>query len=228
MKLRRVASAVTLAVLAACTQHAGTTSQSTPAPVPTNATGFPLYGGSELLAARDWQETVSADVAQHAQGVFGEGAGKYVGHETIAKTPASMPELEAWLRDVQKTPPAGYTVVVSGNRADEARGRARQIGIDFAAFKHDVNGRRRNVVVVALDPTTIDTKAGPMLGLIGKYKMLPQGLRDPIDEQAKRQTGFTISEALSTDTPIGAALDAFDRLRATGQRGIVVLDAGKL
>lgn len=228
MNYLRIASVVTLAVLAACSNNAGTTSRATPAPSPTNATGFPLADDSTVLTARDWQETVSAEVAKNAQGVFGGGPGKYAGHETIARSTKSMPELESWLRDVQKTPPAGYAVALRGNRADEARGRMRDMGIDFAAFKRDVNGKRHDVVVVALDPSTIDTKAGTMIGLIGKYKMLPQGLRDPIDAQAKRQTGFTISEALSTDTPIGAALDAFDKLRASGERGIVVLDAAKL
>lgn len=226
MKFGRFASVVMLALLSACSQGAKTTSQSGPAPTPTNATGFPLYHDSAVLTARDWQETVSANVAKQAGSVFGQGAGKYNGHETIAQSDASMEELETWLHDLQKTPPPGYATAVTG--ASDAHVRARQIGIDFAIFRHEADGKRQDLVVVALDPKTLNTKAGPMLGLIGKYKMLPQGLRDPIDEQAKRQTGFTISEALSTDTPIGAALDAFDRLRATDKRGIVVIDAGKL
>jgi hypothetical protein len=180
-----------------------------------------------VLSARDWHETVTQSVAQSTQGVFRQGAGKYVGHETIAQSPASMQQLQGWIRDVQHNPPAGYAVAVSGSSVDEARVRAQNMGIDFAAFTRESGGKKQGVVIVALDPQTIDAKAGPMLGLIGKYKMLPQGLRDPIDAQAKRQTGFTISEALSSNTPIGAALDAYDQLRSSGQRGIVVIDAAK-
>ena len=224
MKFGRIAGALALVLLAACSQGSKT---SQPTPAPTDATGFPLYSESSVLNAHDWHQTVSAGAARSAGGVFAQGAGSYAGHETIAKSSASMEQLEAWLRDLKKTPPTGYTPVANGTGNEEARARLQQLGMDFAAFRHEVDGKRQDVVVVALDPATIDAKAGAMLGLIGKYKMLPQGLREPIDAQAKKQTGFSISEALSPDTPLGAALDAFDRLKSTGDRGIVVLDAAK-
>jgi hypothetical protein len=56
---------------------------------------------------------------------------------------------------------------------------------------------------------------------------LPKAFRDPIDQQAKRQTGFTISEATDPDTPIGAAVAALSQLRDFGGRGIVIIDAVK-
>jgi hypothetical protein len=227
MKFGRFAGVIALVLLAACSQGAKTTTQSTPAPAETNAAGFPLYQDSTVLAGRVWRETVSASLAKNAPGVFGQGGGTYAGHETIAQSSATMEELKSWLRDVEKTPPQGYTLAPYAAQAGDARSRAQALGIDFSAFNRNIDGKRHDVVVIALDPETIDSKAGPMLNLIGKYKMLPQGLRDPIDAQAKKQTGFSISEALSTDTPIGAALDAFDRLRSSGQRGIVVLDAAK-
>jgi hypothetical protein len=63
--------------------------------------------------------------------------------------------------------------------------------------------------------------------MIEKFKLLPQSLRDPIDAQTKRQTGFTLTEALAPDTPLGAALGALDALRDSDERGIVLLDAVK-
>ena len=57
--------------------------------------------------------------------------------------------------------------------------------------------------------------------------MLPQSFRDPIDQQAKDRTGFTISEALDESTPIGAALAAAKTLRDSGQRGLVLIDGTK-
>ena len=88
-------------------------------------------------------------------------------------------------------------------------------------------GKRHGVVVMVVDPQTLDEKAGPMLGLIGRFKHMPRMLRDPIDAQAKKQTGFSITEATNPDTPIGAAVAALDELRDFGGRGIVLIDAVK-
>ena len=80
---------------------------------------------------------------------------------------------------------------------------------------------------MVVDPQTLDEKAGPMLGLIGRFKNMPKMLRDPIDAQARKQTGFSITEATNPDTPIGAAVAALDQLRDFGGRGIVLIDAVK-
>ena len=56
-----------------------------------------------------------------------------------------------------------------------------------------------------------------MLGLIDKYPLLPRSLRDPIDQQAKERTGFTVSQALDPSQPIGAALAAARALRNSGR-----------
>ena len=77
-------------------------------------------------------------------------------------------------------------------------------------------GKRNGVVVMVVDPQTLDEKAGAMLGLIGRFKHMPRMLRDPIDAQAKKQTGFSITEATNPDTPIGAAVAALDELRDFG------------
>ena len=66
-----------------------------------------------------------------------------------------------------------------------------------------------------------------MIGVVGKFRLLPQSLRDSIDAQAKKQTGFTISEATNPDTPIGAAVGALAQLRDFGGRGVVLIDAVK-
>jgi len=81
--------------------------------------------------------------------------------------------------------------------------------------------------VLVVDPQTLDAKAGPMLGVVGKFKLLPQSLRDSIDSQAKKQTGFTVSEATNPDSPIGAAVGALAQLRDFGGHGVVVIDAVK-
>ena len=222
-------AALALIALTACSHgsQSNVASQGTPAPTPTNATGFPLYDGSTILTSKDWQQTVSTGAAQSENGVFSQGAGTYAGRDVIASTPATMQQLTAWLHEIGSKPPEGYSVAVSGNAIDQARSRTLPYGVDFETFQRKENGKQYGVVVMAIDPQTLDAKAGTVLALIGKYKMLPQGLRDPLDVQVKKQVGFTVSDALSPMTPIGAALGALDQLRASGERGIVVVDAAK-
>ena len=159
--------------------------------------------------------------------MLGQGAGTYNGHEVVAGTLAVMPALETWLHDLTDHPPAGYTVAASGNGVDAIRARTRDMGLDFAVFQNTVDGKTHGVIVLAVDPKLLDQKAGPVLGMIGKFKLLPQSLRDPIDAQAKKQTGFTVTELTQPNTPLGAAVDSLDELRTFGGNGIVLIDATK-
>ena len=222
-------AALTLIAMTACS-HGGqsnVTSQTTPAPSATNATGFPLYNDSTILTSRDWQQTISSTAAQSEHGIYQQGAGTYAGRDVIASTPATMQQLTAWLHQIGSKPPEGYSVAVSGSAMDQARAHTLPLGVDFETFQHKEGGKQYGVVVMTIDPQTLDAKAGTVLALVGKYKMLPQGLRDPLDAQVKKEIGFTVSDALSPATPIGAALGALDQLRASGERGIVVVDAAK-
>jgi hypothetical protein len=110
---------------------------------------------------------------------------------------------------------------------DAVRSHVQALGLDFAVFQHTEDGKMHGLIVLAVDPKTLDQKAGPALGMIGKFKMLPQSLRDPIDAQAKKQTGFTLTEMTQPDTPIGAAVDSLDQIRDFGGRGILLIDAVK-
>jgi len=138
-----------------------------------------------------------------------------------------MPALEAWLDGLGANPPGQYRVAVTGNGIDAIRTHARDLGVDFLVFERDDEGKRQGVVVMVVDPETLDDKLGPMFGLIGRFKHVPRILRDPLDAQAKRQTGFSITEATNPNTPIGAAVAALDQLRDFGGRGIVLIDAVK-
>ncbi len=149
------------------------------------------------------------------------------GREVIAESNATLETLEGWLHDVSANPPQGYEVAASGSSIDTAHRHAQALGLQFQVFSHQENGKTRELVVVVLDPTTFEEKAGPVLSLIDKYSMLPQSFRDPIDAQAKARTGFTVSQALDPSQPIGAALAATRALRDSGQRGVVLVDAVK-
>ena len=230
MKLRY--AAIVLAALTACSHGSSTTASSsqpaTPAPAATNPVDFPLYPASSVLSTREWQAHVDSATANGQHSLYGQGAGTYTGHEVIAQTAATLAQLSGWIDGLNSHPPAGFSVALSGSAFEEARLRAKSIGLAFGSYEKPIDGKRHTVVVIAIDPARLDEKAGSILSLISKYKMLPQAFRDPLDAQAKARTGFTISEALDPNTPIGAALGALSTLRDSGQRGVVLLDASKV
>jgi hypothetical protein len=166
-----------------------------------------------LIVVKPWRQNVGSQSAS--------------GEEVIAQSSATYEQLTQWLHAQSQSPPPGYDVSVSGSGVEAARSRAQRVGVDFQVFTHETNGKPHQLIVVAIDPAVFEAKAGPILDLAGKYKMLPQALRDPIDEQAKERTGFTVSEALDPSTPIGAALAAARTLRDSGQRGLVLIDGVK-
>jgi hypothetical protein len=226
MKFNTLVLAVLL-VPVACSGGSGSGGAASPSPQASNTIAFPLFDSSSVLASHSFSQTVSANGKGGLNDMLGQGAGKYDGHEVVAGTLAVMPALEAWLHDLQEHPPAGYTVAASGNGVEAVRERTRDMGLDFAVFQNTVGGKTHGVIVLAVDPKTLDQKAGPVLGMIGKFKLLPQSLRDPIDAQAKKQTGFTVTELTQPNTPLGAAVDSLDELRTFGGNGIVLIDATK-
>lgn len=207
-------AAIILAAVTACSQSTQSQSQGSTAPSPspaaTNPTGFPLYAESTVLASKVWSQN--------------SGSQHYTGLEVVAQTSATMNELNTWLKSITANPPPGYSVAATGSGLEEAHSRARAMGLDFQVFQHTVNGKRHALIVVALDPPIFDQKAGPVLNALTQYKKLPQMFRDPIDAQVRARTGFTASDALAPNTPIGAAVAAVDELRSSGQRGVVLVD----
>jgi len=227
MKRSHLAVLAAAALLAACSGSKHSDAAGGPSPAATNPVNFPMFDGAEVLSSHEWHTTIAAKPGLADSAVLSEGKGTYDGHDVVAGTQALMPALEAWLDDLGAHPPAGYTIAVTGNGIEAVRTHTRDLGVDFIAFQGTQDGHRHGIVVLAVDPQMLDEKAGPMLGVIGKFKLLPRTLRDPLDAQAKKQTGFTLSEATSPDTPIGAAISSLDQLRDFGGRGIVLIDAVK-
>ncbi len=180
------------------------------------------------LGARVAQYDLASVRAWPTAPFLSQGAGTYDGHDVVAGTQAYMPVLESWLDELGASPPPGYRVAISGNGIEAVRTHTRELGIDFVALR-----RHRSKVNPTAWSSWSSTRRRsmrrpvPMLGLIGRFKHVPSMLRDPIDAQAKKQTGFSITEATNPDTPIGAAVAALDQLRDFGGRGIVLIDAVK-
>jgi hypothetical protein len=224
---RSCLAALAAVLLAACSSASHGSAGGSSSTATTNPITFPLFGGAEVLSTHGWRTTISKKPGLADSAVLSQGAGTYDGHDVVAGTQAMMPALESWLGNLSANPPAGYRLAVTGNGVDAVRTHTRVLGVDFVAFEGTDPGKRQGVVVMVVDPQTLDEKAGPMLGLIGRFKHVPSMLRDPIDAQAKKQTGFSITEATNPDTPIGAAVAALDQLRDFGGRGIVLIDAVK-
>ena len=224
----RLASIALIVALAACSGGArggGTAGAASPAA--TNPVDFPLFDGASVLSSRAWHQKITSRPGFGDNALLSQGAGTYDGHDVVAGTQALMPSLETWLQNLDANPPSGYTSVAHGNGVEAVRAHTRDLGIDFMVFERLESGKRHDVVVLAVDPQMLDDKAGPMLGVVGKFKLMPQSLRDSIDAQVRKQTGFSVAEATNPDTPIGAAVGALAQLRDFGGRGVVLIDAVK-
>jgi len=217
---RTLAAIALLALVTGCSQSGQSTSQSSPeaagasaSPAAVNSTGFPLYQNSTVIASHDFRQKAGSQMVS--------------GTEVIAQNPATIEQLGEWIKGLSTTPPAGYTVAVESSSVEVGRAKARALGVEFQVFTHEVAGKKRAIVVLAVDPKTFDAKAGSVLSYIGKFKMLPQSFKDTIDAQAKARTGYTVSDMLDPNTPIGAALAAVNALNESGNRGVVLIDGTK-
>ncbi|HEY8298031.1 MAG TPA: hypothetical protein VIG32_08430 [Candidatus Baltobacteraceae bacterium] len=228
MKHRLAALLVSVVALAACSQSNQAASTSTPAPAPSisNPVAFPLYTGAHVLAAKNYTQSANPAGAATSASALSEGGGTYSGHEVIASSTASFPALSAWVHSLAAKPPVGYTVAASEN-LNEARAQANRVGLDFASFQTQQNGKKVGLLVVVMDPTLVTTKLGPVLDLIGKYRLLPSAMRATIDSRVQARIGMSVTQAMQPDSPVGAALSALDQFQHTNARGILLIDATK-
>ena len=198
-----------------------------PAAAPTNSSDFPLYQGATVISSKDFSQKVDASSVKMAGGALSQGSGTYAGHEVVAETNASLDDLAKWLTAAQTTPPQGFTIPAGGAQVASAREQAKKYGIDFVPFVKDENGKKHGYIVIAMDPATLNTKLGATIVMIEKFRSLPDALKGPIDTQLKQRIGISGSEALDPASPLGAALTAYDEVKSTNSRAIVVVDAAK-
>ncbi len=224
---KRIAIALAAVLLAAgCSgqQNANQGGQ-TPPPSVHNTLDFPLYPNASVVSSHAFTQNVQA-VTQSGQSIFEGGNGTYSGHEVIASSNAPFSQLSSWLDHLVSSPPDGYTPVETGQNP-QARTQALQYGLDYATFKKKDGTHSRGLLVIVMDPQRVNERFGRILGMIAKYRALPDVMRAPIDNEAKARIGMTITEATQPDSPIGAALAALDQFQHKNARGIVMLDAVK-
>lgn len=198
----------------------------TPAPSLRNPLDFALYPGASIVSVNAFTQKISVSNAGGSGSVFDAGNGTYTGHEVMAASAASFQDLSGWVSRLSASPPSGYTALETGGNPQAAE-QAQRYGIDYASFARQQQGHRRGVLVIVMDPQRVNERFGRILGMVAKYRMLPQAMRGPIDNEARARFGMTISDAIRPESPIGAALASLDQFGRRDARGIVVIDAVK-
>jgi hypothetical protein len=224
-KFTAVSIAVAAALCAGCSGNGGQGTASAPratAGTIANPTDFPMAPGAKILDAKPFNQTIV-----NSQGAGGttlsQGAGTYHGHSVIAQSTASLAEVKAWLTKLEASPPAGY-VYVADAQHPEAVSVASKYGVTYAVFKRGTKG----AVIAVIDPSKAHDKLGFMLSLVDKYRMLPESMRAPIDEETKKQTGMSVTEALDPSAPVGMTIEALREVNGSNDPAIVEVDAAKV
>jgi hypothetical protein len=186
-----------------------------------NPTDFPLSPDAKILAAKPFNQTV--DVTSSGGGtLMSQGKGTYVGHSVIAEGGGSIGDAKAWLAKTEAAPPHGYTRVVTADSA-KAIAVASKYGVTYGVFRNGSKG----AVIAVIDTKVAHDKLGFLIGLADKYRMLPESMRGPIDDQVKQRLGMSVTEALDPSAPVGMTLEALRTINSSDKPAIVELDAAK-
>jgi hypothetical protein len=218
-----VLAAAGIACLALCGCAKQNAEESRP-PAQTNPSDFPLYPGSTLVdvAPVDYGAIFAMIRKNDPSAKLGT---NYRGHEVIVSTSATIPQLRTWVAHLRTAPPLGFhfTRTTAGF----------SIGSGSNSKNAEVDGlfetanAERVVFVIALDPERIRAQLGPALDMVESYKALPPMLRAPIDDQMKRELGYSASEMLDPRSPIGILFATLKTMSTTNRRALVLVDETK-
>lgn len=186
-----------------------------------NPSDFPLYPGSRVgtVVPVDSKQMFAAI---HASDPHADTPQNFSGHEVIAETSASMDQLAAWIARLRKSPPHGFRYVAEkgwDTRTKTASGAEAEAGAQFAT-----PDGTRTVYVIAGDPRRLRDQLGPVFTLMESYAAVPGVVRGPIDDQAKKQVGYSVTEMLDAKSPAGAVVTAIKRLAPADRRAILLID----
>ena len=185
-----------------------------------NNTDLPLYQDAVVIDSRQFAQTV--DPAKDPTSALAKmGPGTYTAKEVVASTPATVADLEAWLKQQSTTPPAGYTVK---NAPQSVAATAHKYGIDFVAF---VSGNNKGATIIVMDPKLVTAKLGAVVTMLQGYNSLPAPMKQRMDSQVKQRTGWTISELTDRSAPLGAAIAAISEFKGSDKRAIILVSAEK-
>jgi hypothetical protein len=213
-----------VALLCACGGRGGRQQSTAPGPHGSleNPSSFPLYPRSRVtvVVPVDTKQIVAAMRASDPRASLPP---NFRGHEVIAETPGTLRQLETWVIGLERTPPRGMVHEATALDTPDPSLSGRNSSGGMSAAFDSTDGTRR-VYVLAADPKRLREQLGPAFTLIQSYSAVPGALRGRIDEQAKQQFGYSVSEMLDEKSPVGAAVAELKRLSETDRRAILVLD----
>jgi len=180
-----------------------------------NPSDFPLYPKSSVVVVVP-VDSAHMFAAMRAADPHANVPHNFRGHEIIAETSATMPQLEAWIHNLKAAPPRGLRKKPSGSSAMQP---ASEADAQFESASGD-----RSVFLLAAYPRRIREQLGPAWALIDSYTAVPAVLRGPIDDQARKQLGYTVTEMLDPKSPVGAAIATLKRLQDSDRRAILLID----
>ncbi len=221
-----LAAAVAGALLSACGgggQQAKTEAPAHRGPV-RNPSDFPLYPRSVVTTVVPISSK-QMFAAMRASDPHADLPPDFRGNEVIAENAASVRQLSGWVRALESRPPLGLHYVPSHKRSSRTRS-SNDSGLENAIELDNGDGSHTVYVIVA-DPRQVRAALGPVFTLIENYSAVPGMLRGPLDDQAKKQFGYSVTEMLDPRSPVGAAIATVKRMQAVDRRAIVVVDLAK-
>jgi hypothetical protein len=222
--LSALGAALLAGALCAC-GHGGDQHESQPPRAVTNPSNFPLYPRSEVV------NVVPVDTAQlfaviRANDPSADLPRNFHGHVIIAETGATMPQLRSWVKSLESSPPHGLRDTTSHTTRSSHKKNSFDVNGDGTA-QFEAADSSRWVYVITADPRQIHQQAGALFTLIDAYSAAPGFLRAPIDDEAKKQTGYTVTQMLDAKSPAGAVIAELKRLRSVDRRAILLIDEAR-
>ncbi|HEY4441215.1 MAG TPA: hypothetical protein VGN14_12225 [Candidatus Elarobacter sp.] len=200
-----------------------TTTTNAPPPDRSNPSDFPVYPGSTVVESAPVDYGAMFAIIKKND-PSAKVPGNWRGHEVVFSTGASFAALKSWVGQLKTAPPLGMHVTSSAGgftfKGDGENGTA------SAGQLFQTADAKRAVFVLALDPKAVRQSLGPALDMIDKYNALPPMLRGPVDDQTKKQLGYSVSEMLDRRSPIGIVFATL-RTMSGDRRAIVLIDESK-
>jgi len=221
---------LTIALLCACGRGGGEhrDSQSPLGPVK-NPSDFPLYPRSEVVSVVPVDST-QMFAAIHASDPTAHVPENYRGHVIIAETGATLAQVQSWVAALQSAPPRGFRETTTHPRTSHKRTSSDKNRFDIngdGTAQFETADASRWVYLITAEPRKIYEQGGALFALIDAYSATPDFLRGPIDDQARKQTGYTITQMLDAKSPAGAIIAEIKRLKSTDRRAILLIDETK-
>ena len=94
--------------------------------------------------------------------------------------------------------------------------------VPFAFWSKD---RGRVVMIIIMDPKQVADHLGATLDVLDQYEKMPAFLRGGIDATMKKQAGFSASDLMNTNTPMGMIVFATRNWKTEDSRAIILVDA---